>query len=119
MSTYDTLVQYGSYAALGYIGYKLFSLVKAQKPSESEHVTGHTRWIPARSAGVYANGSKRPIRDVKQVGPISYVVTDDANFKYTINTHNIGAYLRDRHYQAPSFTKGSLHPDFTRQTSYV
>lgn len=116
MSSFTELVRLASLGAAGMVALQVVEMYKAETPEA--HSTELKRWAYSNQAPTYSNGSKSPIKDVKRVGPSSYVITHHAGYTSLVHTHNIDRHIKQRYYYASEFKDEHLHPQWTKNVRF-
>lgn len=100
MANVGDLLTWAAAGAVGLVAYKTWKLSQAEVPITSPAAplaTRHERFISAKEARNFANGSRQPILFYEHIFGNSYMI-HTGHYKYFINTPDIEEYVRKRYY---------------------
>ena len=111
MADFNEILTWAAVGALGLVAYKTYRLATVQTPTPSPShplATKHERFISAKEARNFANGSKQPILYYEHIFGNSYMI-HTGHFKYYVNTPDIEEYVRKRYYLKSADVPDTAH----------
>ena len=121
MATMSTLLAWGAASVVGLTAYKAYKLSKLEPPVTAPNAklaTRHERFISAKEARNFANGSKQPILYYEHIFGNSYMI-HTGHYKYFINTRDIDEYVRKRFYlKSQDVPASAVVPDVVHESNF-